>query len=62
MCLGGVCPVTVSLLVLCEDVRVAFSFEESMSSVEWHVLWNVTTDKRVWVMNMCRMMTSICGE
>jgi hypothetical protein len=43
---GGVCPVTVSLLVLCKDVRVASSFEASMLSVGWHVLWNVT-DKRV---------------
>jgi hypothetical protein len=34
--------------VLCEDVRVAFSFEASMLSVGWHLLWNVT-DKRVWV-------------
>jgi hypothetical protein len=37
--------VTVSLLV-CEDVRVAFSFEASMLSVGWDVLWNVT-DKRL---------------
>jgi hypothetical protein len=29
-CVGGVCPVTVSLLVLCEDVLVAFSFEASI--------------------------------
>ena len=67
MCVGGECPVTVSLLELfridfacrdydcrdfgpdpCEDVRVTFSFEASMLSEEWHVLWNVT-DKRVWV-------------
>jgi hypothetical protein len=25
-----------------EDVCVAFSFEASMLSVGWHVLWNVT--------------------
>jgi hypothetical protein len=37
-CVGGVCPVTVSVLVLCEDVRV----EASILSVGWHVLWNVT--------------------
>jgi hypothetical protein len=36
--LGRVCPETVSLLVLCEDVRVAFSPEASMLSLGWHVL------------------------
>ena len=41
-CVGGVCTVTVSLLVLCEDVRVTFSFEASILSVGWHVLWNGT--------------------
>jgi hypothetical protein len=49
---GGVCPETVSLLVLFEDVRVAFSLEASMLCVGWHVLWNVT-DKRVWVKYKC---------
>ena len=46
--MGGVCPVTTSLLELCEDVRVALSFKALMLSGGWHVLWNVT-DKRVWV-------------
>ena len=45
---GAVCPVTVSLLLLSEDVSVAFSFEPSMLSVGWHLMWNVT-DKWVWV-------------
>jgi hypothetical protein len=49
---GGVCPVTDSLLVLCEDIRVAFSLEASRLSVGWHVLWNVT-GKRVWVKYKC---------
>ena len=41
-CVGGVRPVTVSLLALCRDALVKFSFEVSMWSVGWHVLWNVT--------------------
>jgi hypothetical protein len=49
---GGVYPVTISLLVLCEK----FSFKASMLPFGWHVLWNVT-DKRVWVMYKCCMMT-----
>jgi hypothetical protein len=52
MRVGGVYSVTVSLLVLCKDVRVAFSFEASKLSVGWHELWNVT-DKKVWVKYKC---------
>ena len=43
---------TVSLLELCEDVRMTFSFEASMLSFGWHVLWNAT-DKRLWVNYKC---------
>ena len=42
-------PVTVALLVLFGDFRVAFSLEASMLSIGLHMLWNVT-GKRVLVL------------
>ena len=51
MCVAVVCPMAVSLLMLCEDVGVSFSSGASKLSSWWHVLWNVAEK---WVVVACK--------
>ena len=56
MCVGVVCPMRASLLMLCEDVGLSLSPEASKLYCRWHVLWNVA-EKWIGVISKCEMVT-----